>query len=246
MNSHLTISGGATPPPRAPLYDLQAISRTFPFGRTDVQALRDVSLAIRHGEYLALCGASGSGKSTLLNLLGLIDFPTSGTLRLEGDDVAALDEVRRAECRSRKIGFIFQNFNLVPVLSALENVMLPLHIQGQSAAQASARARHWLEQVGLEGQLHFRPDRLSGGQRQRVAIARALITEPRVLLADEPTANLDSRTGDGVMELLASLNRSTGATCIIATHDPRLMERMPRLVRLTDGRIVDDCAREAA
>ncbi|MDR3669546.1 MAG: ABC transporter ATP-binding protein [Holophaga sp.] len=224
------------------LFELTGVHRRFALGDTTVQALRGIDLAIARGDMLAIWGPSGSGKSTLLNLLGLIDQPDQGTLRFAGEDVHAWSDDALTDCRSRKIGFVFQSFNLVPVLTALENVMLPLQIQGQAGAVARKRAGDWLARVGLERFLAFRPDKLSGGQRQRVAIARALVIDPMLVLADEPTANLDSGNSRAVIDLLRQLNAETGVTCVFSTHDPRLLEHVPRHLRLVDGRIEDPVA----
>jgi putative ABC transport system ATP-binding protein len=222
------------------LFELTDIHRNFALGQTTVQALRGVDLTIQRGESVAIWGPSGSGKSTLLNLLGLIDGPDQGTVRFEGQDVRALSDDALTDCRNRKIGFVFQSFNLVPVLTALENVLLPLQIQGLEARAARARAGEWLERVGLERFRDFRPDKLSGGQRQRVAIARALVGGPALVIADEPTANLDSENSRAVIDLLQEMNAETGVTCVFSTHDPRLLEHVPRKVRLVDGRIAPE------
>ena len=219
------------------LFELSNIHRNFALGETRVHALRGVDLTISRGESVAIWGPSGSGKSTLLNLLGLIDAPDEGTVRFEGRDARTLSDDALTDCRNRKIGFVFQGFNLVLVLTALENVMLPLQIQGLEGGAARRRAGEWLARVGLERFAGFRPDKLSGGQRQRVAIARALVTGPALVIADEPTANLDSENSRAVIDLLQHLNAETGVTCVFSTHDPRLLEHVPRRVRLVDGRI---------
>ncbi len=223
-------------------FELRQVSRCYRLGSTEIHALRDIDLAIEAGELLAIWGPSGSGKSTLLNLLGLIDAADSGELAFDGEPVARLTEQAKTTLRSRKIGFIFQSFNLIPVMSALENVMLPLLLQSLPPLEAKSRALHWLERVGLQAFTGARPDLLSGGQRQRVAIARALVTEPLVVIADEPTANLDSMNSKAVIDLIIDLNRSSGVTCIFSTHDPRLLERIPRRLLMTDGRIVEDAS----
>jgi putative ABC transport system ATP-binding protein len=223
-----------------PLFQLSGIHRRFALGETTVQALRGVDLTIARGESVAIWGPSGSGKSTLLNLLGLLDSPDQGSLRFKGEDVHALSDDARTDCRNRQIGFVFQSFNLVPVLTAEENVMLPLQIQGLAPRVIRQRAGEWLARVGLEAFAQFRPDKLSGGQRQRVAIARALVTGPALVLADEPTANLDSANSLAVVDLLQQLNAETGVTCVFATHDPRLLAHVPRHVQLVDGRIDSD------
>ncbi|MES2260423.1 MAG: ABC transporter ATP-binding protein [Pseudomonadota bacterium] len=223
-----------------PLLELKAIEREFSLGQTRIHALRGIDLEIERGAFVAIWGPSGSGKSTLLNLLGLIDAPDRGSLRFDGEDVSLLSDNALSDCRNRKIGYVFQGFNLVPVLTALENVGLPLQVQGIKSAEIRARAADCLKQVGLADFLHFRPDRLSGGQRQRVAIARALVASPRLLIADEPTANLDSRTSHEVMDLIETLNQNTGVSCIFTTHDPRLLARVPRQLKLEDGLISHD------
>ena len=222
------------------LLTLNNISREFSLGETRVQALRDINLNIQRGEFMAIWGPSGSGKSTLLNVLGLIDSPDRGSLNFDGQEVRLLSDNELSDLRSHKIGFVFQTFNLIPVLTATENVMLPLQIQGVPIQQARERARHWLSKVGLDKFHAFRPDRLSGGQRQRVAIARALAIEPSLLIADEPTANLDSRTSTEIIDLIEALNKETGVTCIFTTHDPRLLERVPRQLKMQDGVISGD------
>jgi putative ABC transport system ATP-binding protein len=226
------------------LMELKSVQRQFTLGQTRVNALRGVDLQICSGDFMAIWGPSGSGKSTLLNLLGLIDVPTEGTVCFDGQDVGTLNDNALSDCRNHKIGFVFQNFNLIPVLSALENVMLPLQVQGLASAQAAQYAMIWLKRVGLSEFSSFRPDCLSGGQRQRVAIARSLVTEPRLLIADEPTANLDSQTGREVIDLIHALNRETGTTCVFATHDPRLLARVPRHLHLLDGKINEETYQE--
>lgn len=228
------------------LFQLSDIRREFQLGETTIHALQGVDLHVLTGEFMAIWGPSGSGKSTLLNLLGLIDRASRGRLVFDGQDVSALSDNALSDCRSQKIGFVFQGFNLIPVLTALENVMLPLQIQGISQAEARQRAANWLGKVGLERFLAFRPDRLSGGQRQRVAIARALVAEPRLLIADEPTANLDSRTSHEIIDLIEKLNQDTGVTCIFTTHDPRLLGRVPRHLKLEDGVISNDSYQAAS
>ncbi|RIX42057.1 MAG: ABC transporter ATP-binding protein [Rhodocyclales bacterium GT-UBC] len=229
-----------------PLFQLSGIERHFALGETTVPALRGVSLSIERGESVAIWGPSGSGKSTLLNLLGLIDAPNAGDLRFDGEDVLALDDDALTDCRNRKIGFVFQGFNLMPVLTALENVMLPLQIRGVATSVARQRASDWLAHVGLERFAAHRPDKLSGGQRQRVAIARALVVEPMLVIADEPTANLDSENSRAVIDLLQKMNQETGVTCVFSTHDPRLLDHVPRHVRLADGLIESDAHPETA
>jgi putative ABC transport system ATP-binding protein len=216
-------------------------TKDYQLGRTTVPALRGVSLAVERGEFITVAGPSGSGKSTLLNLMGCLDHPTSGRVLIDGADVATLGDDALSDLRAEKIGFIFQTFNLIPVLSALENVEFPLLVR-QSAtkaprARARARARRALEEVGLGEFARHRPDELSGGQRQRVAVARALVTDPVIVLADEPTANLDSATGETIVALMEEINRRDGTTFIFSTHDPRVMARAHRVLRLADGRL---------
>ena len=206
-------------------------------GQTTVHALKGVSLRIDAGEFIAVWGPSGSGKTTLLNLIGAIDEPTSGYMGFNGRDVSTLSDNSKSELRNKSIGFIFQNFNLVPVLSALENVMLPLQIQGISRSEAIERSMNRLDQVGLSDFVKHRPDKLSGGQKQRVSIARALVTNPSLVIADEPTANLDSDTAMKIIGLMRKLNSREKTTFIFSTHDQRLLGNMDRLIRLEDGLI---------
>jgi putative ABC transport system ATP-binding protein len=227
-----------------PLIELKRVTKEYRLGRTTVHALRGIDLVFGRGEFTALWGPSGSGKSSLLNLVGLVDVPTAGSVILDGRDTAGLDDGERAELRNRRIGIVFQSFNLISVLTALENVMLPLTLAGVPSADARKAALLRLEQVGLDAQARQRPDQLSGGQRQRVAIARALVTNPLVVIADEPTANLDAGTGHQIIELMRSLNRTQSVTFLFSTHDPRLLDAVDRLVRISDGRIVSE--KEAA
>jgi putative ABC transport system ATP-binding protein len=212
------------------------VHKEYRLGATPVPALRGVSLSLEPGEFVAVAGPSGSGKSTLLNLVGCLDHPTSGRVLVGDVDVATLDDDALSDLRSRTIGFIFQTFNLVPVLSALENVELPLLFRG-GEPDARPRAQKALAAVGLAGFERHRPDELSGGQRQRVAVARALVTDPAIVLADEPTANLDSATGETIIALMLEINRRQGTTFLFSTHDPRVMTHAHRVVRLADGRI---------
>ncbi len=223
-----------------PLLRLNEVRRCFHLGETLVDALAGVSLDIHAGEFMAVWGPSGSGKSTLMNILGLIDAPSAGEVWFDGADSRTLDDDALTRFRGDRIGFVFQSFNLVPVLSALENVMLPLQIQGMAKGEARDRAGRILAEVGLDRFLDSRPDRLSGGQRQRVAIARALAIEPRLVVADEPTANLDSENSRMVVDLMRQMNRSHGVTFVFTTHDPRLLDHVDRKVLLLDGRIVQD------
>lgn len=221
------------------LIELQGITKHYHLGQTPMTALKDVSLSFDKGEFTAVWGPSGSGKTTLLNLISTIDEPSSGKVLIHGEDVSKMSDNRKSEYRNKKIGFIFQNFNLIPVLNALENVMLPLQIRNEKTRSAKAMAMDRLSQVGLEHLALNRPDMMSGGQRQRVAIARALVTDPEVVVADEPTANLDLATSMGIMDIMQKLNQSEGATFLFSTHDQRLLDRMTRLVRLEDGCIAD-------
>jgi putative ABC transport system ATP-binding protein len=221
-----------------PLLSGRGLRKTYPMGTEPVQALRGVDIDVLPGDLLALRGPSGSGKTTLINLLGLLDRPDSGTLRLDGRDTADLSEDQRADTRRDRFGFIFQTFNLIPVLTAAENVGYPMLLQTQPPADMSTRARELLGAVGLAGKEDTRPDLLSGGQRQRVAIARALANRPAVIFADEPTANLDSHTADAILDLLHRLNREQRVAIVISTHDPRVVERCARVLTLHDGEIV--------
>jgi putative ABC transport system ATP-binding protein len=224
------------------LIRLEDVKRTYLLGETLVQAVRGVTLELHAGELTALVGPSGSGKSTLLNLVGCIDAPDAGRVLVEGVDVATLSDDDRSRLRNRKIGFIFQSFNLVPVLDAQENVELPLLLQGVSPAERRARVKQAIADVGLEEFARHPPDKLSGGQRQRVAIARALVTRPLLVLADEPTANLDSTTARRILDLMADLNARLGVTFLFSTHDEKLMARVTRHVHVRDGLLVDDVA----
>ncbi len=213
------------------------VSKDYVLGRTIVRALHDVSLEVEKSEFIAIAGPSGSGKSTLLNLVSAIDSPTQGEVLIDGVALKSLDDNALSDLRANKIGFIFQTFNLIPVLSAYENVEFPLLFKRQGSV-SKTRVRDVLTRVGLEDFMHHRPDELSGGQRQRVAVARALVTDPLIVLADEPTANLDSETGQAVIDLMLEINRSAGTTFIFSTHDPSVMTHARRVVRLVDGRIV--------
>jgi putative ABC transport system ATP-binding protein len=223
---------------------LDAVTKDYTLGQVTVPALRGVSLAVEPGEFMAVAGPSGSGKSTLLNLIGCLDHPTSGNVKIADRDVSALGDDDLSDLRARTIGFIFQTFNLIPVLSALENVEFPLLLR--KGADARVRARRALEEVGLADFARHRPDELSGGQRQRVAVARALVTDPVIVLADEPTANLDSATGEAIIALMEEINRRDGTTFIFSTHDPSVMARARRIVRLADGRVTGESAGAAS
>lgn len=221
------------------LFRLNNVSKRYRLGATEVVALNQVDLSVRRGEFLVVWGPSGSGKSTLLNLLATIDQPDSGELSFDGRKLTDFSDAALTALRRKDIGVIFQSFNLVPVLSAIENVMLPLQLQGGKPAQIRTQAQQLMEEVGVGAHMHQRPDQLSGGQRQRVAIARALIAKPKVVIADEPTANLDSENTRKIIELMLQLNRQHGVTFVFSTHDPILLGAAERKVQLLDGRIVD-------
>lgn len=228
-------------PGALPLIQLTDVWKIYRLEETVVEAIRGVSLRIQAGEFVALMGPSGSGKSTLMNTLGCLDRPTSGSYRLEGREVSALSPDARAELRNQKIGFVFQNFNLLARTSAVENVELPLlYTRGMSARKRRRRAIEMLQRVGLGDRLDHHPGQLSGGQQQRVAIARALVNDPAILMADEPTGNLDSRTSRELMELIARLNEENKITVILVTHDPTVARYAKRVVVLRDGQVVAD------
>jgi putative ABC transport system ATP-binding protein len=226
------------------LIELRDVTKVYDAGDVQVRALGGVSLDVETGESIAIMGASGSGKSTLMNVLGCLDRPTSGTYRLAGEDVGALDRARLAEIRNRTLGFVFQSFNLLARTSALENVELPLLYSGASAVERRRRAQAALDRVGLADRAHHHPSQLSGGQQQRVAIARALVGEPRIILADEPTGNLDSRTSLDVMSLLQTLGDS-GITVVLVTHEPDIAAFASRVVEMRDGLVRSDARRPA-
>jgi len=221
------------------LIEMKNIIKDYYLGETIVQAWRGIDLKIEKEEFTAIWGPSGSGKTTLLNLIGTIDEPSSGDLYFNGDKINNITDNNKSEFRNNEIGFIFQTFNLIPVLSALENVMLPLQIIGVSASKAKKEAFMRLSDVELEQYVNSRPDKMSGGQRQRVAIARALITNPSIVLADEPTANLDSKTSNSIIEIMKKINKKDKTTFIFSTHDQRLLDQMDRLIQLEDGRITE-------
>jgi len=226
---------------QSPLIDLQAIEKTYMIGEVPVHALRGLDLAIKHKEYVAIMGPSGSGKSTVMNIIGCLDVATKGTYVLDRSDVSTLNDDQLAAIRNQKIGFIFQTFNLLPRATALSNVELPLVYAGVPAKRRRERAAEVLSLVGLDDRMEHRPAQLSGGQRQRVAVARALVTEPSVILADEPTGNLDTRIGNEIMVLLRELYKK-GNTLIVVTHDPEVAAQSERIIRLIDGRIAEDTA----
>jgi putative ABC transport system ATP-binding protein len=222
-----------------PVLGVRDLTKVYGEGDAAVHALRGVSLAVERGDYVAIMGTSGSGKSTLMNIIGCLDVPTSGTYLLDGTDVGALDERRLSILRNRKIGFIFQSFNLIPRMTALANVELPLAYGGVRPAERRRRAQAALHQVGLGERMDHEPNELSGGQQQRVAVARALVTAPSLLLADEPTGNLDTRSTDDVLKILDQLSMS-GRTIVVITHEDEVAARAKRVIRLVDGRITED------
>ena len=224
----------------APLLELRGVHKQYVLGETRIDALRQVDTTIRAGEFAAIWGPSGSGKSTLCNLVGLLDTPSSGSVHFAGKDVAGLSDNERSTLRNRAIGFVFQGFNLIPVLSALENVMLPLQLGHVGARQAQEAATRRLTEMGLADHLRHRPAKLSGGQQQRVAIARALVGAPALVVADEPTANLDSENALKVIALMRAIGRREGTAFVFSTHDQRLLARVDRRIMLHDGVIVDD------
>jgi len=216
------------------------LTKEYRIGERSLAVLRDVSFSIPQGAFVAIVGPSGSGKTTLLGLLAGLDTPTRGTVLLDDADLGAMDEDRRARLRGEKVGFVFQSFQLIPTLTAIENVQVPLELRGDSGA--AERAGELVTRVGLGDRLHHFPTELSGGEQQRVAIARAFSNQPRILFADEPTGNLDSDTGQRIVELLEQLNRESGATIVLVTHDAALAARASRIIRLSDGVVVQDTA----
>ncbi|WP_225408892.1 ABC transporter ATP-binding protein [Stigmatella hybrida] len=230
------------------ILDLQGITKDYLLGKTKVSALRGVDLSVAAGEFTVVTGPSGSGKTTLLNIIGCLDRATSGSYKLDGEEVGNRDFDALAEVRNRKIGFIFQNFNLIPVLNVAENIEFPCVVRRNAEGKAALRQRveALAEAVGLKPYLHHRPDELSGGQRQRVAIARALITEPKLVLADEPTANLDSSTSEQIIDLMLRLNRENGVTFLFSTHDPRVVSHARRALHIQDGKMLQGEFRGAA
>jgi putative ABC transport system ATP-binding protein len=222
--------------PGTPIIELADVHKTYATGAAEVHALRGVSLAIHQGEYVAVMGPSGSGKSTLMHILGCLDVPSAGAYWLAGTDVSGMTEMELAQVRNRRIGFVFQQFNLLPSLSALRNVELPLCYAGVSRADRQVRALAALERVGLADRVEHRPGELSGGQQQRVAVARALVTDPALILADEPTGNLDSRSTEDVLSLFEEL-RAAGRTIVLITHEPTVAAAAGRIVRIRDGQL---------
>lgn len=222
------------------IVNVKGLTRNYQQGTHTVRALRGVDLQIEPGEFTALMGPSGSGKSTLLNLIGGLDEPSGGAVLVEGKDLAQMSRTERSDMRRDRLGFIFQAYNLIPVLTAAENAEFVLQLQGKDAAERRQRAMETLEAVGLKGMEHRRPNELSGGQQQRVAVARAIAADPALVLADEPTANLDSKTSDALLETMKRLNEDLGVTFVFATHDPKVMEAARRVIHLVDGEIVED------
>ena len=226
------------------MLEARQLTKEYQSGDHRIAVLRDVSFSIPSGAFVAIVGPSGSGKTTLLGLLAGLDVPTSGSVLMDGDDLGKLSEDRRAQLRGAKVGFVFQSFQLIPTLTALENVQVPLELRGDDGAPA--RARELLARVGLGDRAHHFPNQLSGGEQQRVAIARAFSNSPRLLFADEPTGNLDSETGARIVELLETLNRESRTTIVLVTHDLALARRAQRIIRLADGVVVSDAPSEAA
>jgi putative ABC transport system ATP-binding protein len=220
-----------------PVVQVRAVAKRYALGKVPVTALADVTVDIHADRFTVISGPSGSGKSTLLNLMGCLDVPDSGSVCVDGTDMASLTDDQRSEFRARRLGFVFQSFNLIPVLTALENVAYPLQLTGVSASQACRQAQEWLAAVGLQGKEKHLPSQLSGGQRQRVAIARALVNEPSLVLADEPTANLDRATGWDIVQLMRQMQRSTGTSFIFSSHDPMLLEAADDRIHIVDGAI---------
>lgn len=220
------------------LIDVVGVSKDYSLGKTVIHAIRDVSFSINEGDFLSFVGPSGCGKTTILNMLGCIDQPTRGTVLLEGVDVKSLSDDQEADTRLDKIGFIFQSFNLVPVLTVQENVELPMILAKHDIQYRKQRVEKLIEEVGLQEYKNHRPDELSGGQRQRVAIARALVNKPKLVIADEPTANLDSETAASILNLMAALNKEEKTSFVFSTHDPDVVSYANKIIRLKDGRIV--------
>jgi putative ABC transport system ATP-binding protein len=218
----------------------QSLGRTYRSGGRDLTVLKDISFSLEQGGFLAILGPSGSGKTTLLGLLAGLDRPSRGTVRLDGQELGGLSEDQRARLRAEKIGFVFQAFQLIPTLTAQENVQVPLELQGE--AHSGTRARELLQRVGLSGREHHYPAQLSGGEQQRVALARGFSSRPKILFADEPTGNLDAATGSTIIDLMVELNRDLGTTLVLVTHDLDLASRAQRTIRLADGRVVADTA----
>lgn len=236
----MTVQQHTNDPQVQDIVRLESVSKLYRQGKLEVRAVDNVSLEIDTGGFCALCGPSGSGKTTILNMIGGLDEPSSGKVFLENHDLARLSRTEVARIRRDRIGFVFQAYNLIPVMTAYENAEFVLKLQGVSEAECQQRVMAILNEVGLAGLEHRRPDELSGGQQQRVAIARAIVTRPAIVLADEPTANVDSVTADALLDLMQKLNREDGISFLFSTHDQRVMDRARRLIRLRDGRIESD------
>jgi putative ABC transport system ATP-binding protein len=230
----------ATPP----IVALEGVTKVYRTGEIETHALRGLDLTVQQGEFVAIWGPSGSGKSTALNLIGALDTPTAGAVKLEDKDLSQMSQRQLSALRRDRIGFVFQAYNLIPVLTAFENAESVLALQGAPAAERKTTVMRLLQEVGLEGMEHRRPHELSGGQQQRVAVARAIASNPAVVLADEPTANLDSETSEKLLDMMATLNREHGVTFIFSTHDPRVLKYAKRLVGLVDGRVDSDVVKE--
>lgn len=230
----------------APIVCLQGVRKTYRQGKIDVHAVNNVSFDIQHGDFAALCGPSGSGKTSLLNMIGGLDSASSGTVMVDGIDLSTLNSTALSEMRKNRIGFVFQAYNLIPVMTAFENAEFVLNLQGVSSDECQRRVMETLKAVGLEGLEHRRPDEMSGGQQQRVAIARAIVTQPAIVLADEPTANVDSHTAESLLDLMERLNKDQGITFLFSTHDQHVMDRARRIINVCDGEIESDQIRPYA
>lgn len=229
-----------------PLIRFEQVTKTYRKGSLETQALRGLDFSVNRGEFVAIWGPSGSGKTTALNLIGALDVPSSGRVWIEGRDLSSLSRGDLSRLRRDRIGFVFQSYNLIPVLSAYENAESVLALKGVPASERKERVMGLLKEVGLQGMEHRRPNELSGGQQQRVAIARAIAADPAVVLADEPTANVDSENAERILQLMAGLNRERGVTFVFSTHDPRVMGYARRLVGMVDGRVASDVVKEVA
>lgn len=228
------------PDEKSAIVELQNVSRIYQQGKIQTYAVRDLDLIIRSGDFATLCGPSGSGKTTVLNMIGGLDLPSKGNVFLEGHDLGNLSRAKLSKLRSERIGFVFQAYNLIPVMTAYENAEFVLKLQGISESECRDRVMEMLQQVGLKGYENRRPNEMSGGQQQRVAIARAIVTRPAIVLADEPTANVDSANAEALLDLMQQLNEEEGITFLFSTHDPRVMKRARRIIRLVDGQLDKD------
>ncbi|MBU5678353.1 MAG: ABC transporter ATP-binding protein [Candidatus Aenigmarchaeota archaeon] len=222
------------------MVELENVKKIYKLGNVDVYAIKGISLKIYDGEFLAIVGKSGSGKSTCLNLIGCLDKPTSGRIKVLGKDISQFSENEIAKIRGKTIGFVFQMFNLIPTLNTIENIMLPMIFQGVKKEERMKKVKEIIKLVGLENRMLHKPNELSGGERQRVAIARALVNEPKIILADEPTGNLDSKSGKVIIDLLIKINKERGTTLVVVTHDIELASLAERIIKLEDGRIVEE------